>query len=184
MSLQISRSRAMSQGAQRPKYPQGDPGLLGGILGGIGGFLTGGPAGAIAGAVGGWKGGGRSTPAPQLAAPRGLPPINLPGFGPRGVGIGGQSSRTRIGAFEPSSNGSGQAIPSGYRLNKSSYFLKDGTFVPKGTKLVKVRRRNSLNMKALNRAISRVNGANGVQSKLSEISTGKYTATGKKKSCS
>jgi len=43
-------------------------------------------------------------------------------------------------------------------LNKSSYFLKDGTFVPEGTRLVKVRRRNFANGRALRRSIGRVQG--------------------------
>jgi len=30
-------------------------------------------------------------------------------------------------------------IPKGYRLNKSTYFLKSGQFVPEGTKLVRIR---------------------------------------------
>lgn len=48
--------------------------------------------------------------------------------------------------------------PKGYRLNKSSYFLKNGTFVPEGTKCVKYRRRNFANGRALRRSIGRVKG--------------------------
>ena len=48
------------------------------------------------------------------------------------------------------------ACPSGYHLNKTSYFLKDGTFVPARSKCVKNRRRNPLNPHALNRATSRL----------------------------
>lgn len=182
MSMQIKSSRMTSQGASRPKYPSGDPGLLGGLLGGIGGFLTGGPVGAVAGAIGGYKGGG--APQQRMAAPTSRPPFFNPPFGgPPGVGIGGPA---RIGVGErmaPQMNGTGKA-PSGYHWNKSDYWLKDGTFVPKGTRLVKNRRRNAMNSKALRSAISRVNMAKRWQSTLSEISTGKYTATGKKKGCS
>jgi len=53
--------------------------------------------------------------------------------------------------------GPGQ-IPRGYRLNKSGYHLKDGTYIAPGTKLVKVRTRNFANGKALNKSISRVQG--------------------------
>lgn len=49
-------------------------------------------------------------------------------------------------------------IPKGYRLNKSSYFLKSGQFVPEGTKLVRIRRRNFANGRALRRSIGRVKG--------------------------
>jgi hypothetical protein len=50
------------------------------------------------------------------------------------------------------------ACPSGYRPNKSDYFLKDGTFVAKGTRCVRIRRRDLGNTKALRRADSRVDG--------------------------
>ena len=49
-------------------------------------------------------------------------------------------------------------IPKGYRLNKSGYTTKDGTYHPPGTKLVKIRSRNFANDKALRKAISRAQG--------------------------
>ena len=67
------------------------------------------------------------------------------------------------------------------RLNKSGYWLKDGTYVPPGTRYVKIRRRNSMNPRALSRALSRLNGAKTLQSKLNGFATDKYTASGKKK---
>lgn len=51
-----------------------------------------------------------------------------------------------------------EMIPKGYRLNKSSYWTKSEGFVPEGTKLVKIRRRNFANGRALRRAISRTAG--------------------------
>lgn len=51
-------------------------------------------------------------------------------------------------------------IPKGYRLNKTSYFTKSEGFVPEGTKLVKIRRRNFANGRALRRAITRTQGFN------------------------
>lgn len=60
-------------------------------------------------------------------------------------------------AFIPGPH-SGEMIPKGYRLNKSSYFLKSGQFVPAGTKLVRMRRRNFANGRALRRSIGRVKG--------------------------
>jgi hypothetical protein len=80
-------------------------------------------------------------------------------------------------------NGTGMklACPGGMHPNKSDYFLKDGTFVPAGTKCVKNRRRNPMNPRALDRAIGRMNGAKRLQSKLREFSTDKFTAAGKEK---
>ena len=62
----------------------------------------------------------------------------------------------------PSPTGTAQGAPRGYRLNKSSYHLKDGTFVPAGTKWVKVRRRNPANARALRRSLSRVESFGGL----------------------
>jgi hypothetical protein len=67
--------------------------------------------------------------------------------------------------------------PSGYHWNKADYFLRDGTFVPKGTKLVKNRRRNPANIRATNRAISRVASAKKHAQTLSRVTIRK------KKSC-
>lgn len=66
--------------------------------------------------------------------------------------------------------------PSGYHVNKSSYWLKDGTFIPKGTRWVRNRRRNPLNPRALDRAMGRIGSAKKAASKLGRI-------TIRKKSC-
>jgi len=92
----------------------------------------------------------------RIAPGHGVPrlPVPLPGGARLDIGSllpGGKP------AFIPGS-AAGQVIPRGYRLNKSSYFLKDGTFVPEGTRLVKVRRRNFANGRALRRSIGRVQG--------------------------
>lgn len=71
----------------------------------------------------------------------------------------------------------------GYHLNKSSYFLLDGTYVPKGSRLVKNRRRNPLNPRALRNAIGRIDAGKIWQDKLADISTSKFTAAGHRKSC-
>jgi len=57
----------------------------------------------------------------------------------------------------------------GYHLNKSSYFLMDGTFIQRGTKWVKNRRRNPGNMRALSRSLSRVKSAKRMTKALSQI---------------
>jgi len=77
----------------------------------------------------------------------------------------------------------GLAPPRGFHVNKSSYFLKDGTFIEKGSVFVKNRRRNPLNPRALRNAIGRVDAGKVWQGKLAEISTGKFTAAGNRKAC-
>jgi len=78
---------------------------------------------------------------------------------------------------------SGVGSPKGFHLNKSSYFLKNGTFIEKGTVFVKNRRRNPLNPRALRNAIGRVDAGKIWQGKLAEISTGKFTSAGNRKAC-
>ena len=46
--------------------------------------------------------------------------------------------------------------PKGYRKNKSSYFLKNGSFIPKGSKCVRYRRMNVANTRALKRSTRRL----------------------------
>lgn len=65
------------------------------------------------------------------------------------------------------------ACPSGFHPNKSEYFLKDGTFVPKGSRCVKNRRRNPLNPRALDRAISRIQSAKKASKKISRVTVRK-----------
>lgn len=50
------------------------------------------------------------------------------------------------------------ACQSGFRPNKSNYFLKSGEFVAAGTRCVRNRRRNNMNERALRRALGRVDG--------------------------
>jgi len=57
----------------------------------------------------------------------------------------------------------------GYHWNKSDYFLRDGTFIPAGSRSVKNRRRNPMNPRATSNAISRVKGAKRFASSLSNI---------------
>lgn len=61
------------------------------------------------------------------------------------------------------------ACPKGYRPNKTSYHLKDGTYVEKGTKCVKTRRRNPLNPRANSRAMSRLNSAKNAAKDLNRV---------------
>jgi len=84
--------------------------------------------------------------------------INFPFQGEQGVGVtlfGGRGGQSTALVRQ---NGNG-ACPVGSHLNKSSYFLKNGTFVPEGSRCVKNRRRNPLNPRAASRAISRLESA-------------------------
>lgn len=52
----------------------------------------------------------------------------------------------------------GDACPKGHHANRSDYFLRDGTFVPEGSRCVKNRRRNNDNGRAAMRAARRLLG--------------------------
>lgn len=125
------------------------------------GALAGGLIKKLGGKALGWL--GRRTGAQTAAAvgaglalPSALPRIPHPTFPTPG---GGRIRPTALlpGGMPAYTPGPGQ-IPKGYRLNKTGYHLKDGTYIPPGTKLVRNRRRNFANGRALNRAISRVQG--------------------------
>lgn len=94
---------------------------------------------------------------------------------------------TGPGAAPVSTNGNGARVnggcPSGYRLNKTAYYTRSQGWVPARSKCVKVRRRNPANPRALDRALSRLDMAKRLQSKLSGYTTKKYTASGKRKGC-
>ncbi len=144
--------RSRMQGDYRSGY-QGGFGLVSigtSLLGRLGGALARRFAGPVATgiAVGGVLG--------KVARTAGPPrlPVPLPGGARLDIGSLLPGGRP---AFIPSA-AAPEMIPRGYRLNKSSYFLKNGQFVQEGTKLVKVRRRNFANGRALRRSIGRVQG--------------------------
>lgn len=103
-------------------------------------------------------------------------------------GVSGAIQRLLPGGATGYQTANGAAAPplpnisvGGYHPNKTGYFLKDGTYVAPGTRMVKNRRMNPLNPKALRKAITRVNGAKRWQATLREIETKQYTKAGKKK---
>jgi len=57
----------------------------------------------------------------------------------------------------------------GMRPNKTSYFLKNGTYIEEGTVWVKARRRNALNPRAFDRALSRITSAKRFGTKLGRV---------------
>lgn len=168
MSLAVKHARAASQGTMRGPVQQGGlGGFLKGVARGAAGFLVGGPAGAAAAAFGPsltGGSGGFAGPPPQVRPPL----INPPFAGPPGAGVAFPGGRLsfREGLMQP---GTKLACPSGHRPNKTSYFLRDGTFVPEGSRCVKIRRRNPLNPRAADRAISRITSAKKAASKLSRV---------------
>lgn len=129
----------------------GDPGffgalgkLAGGALRAIGGALPG-PFGIPATIAGGLFAGQQAATLPTVFRPT--------------PGVAGVLQRAVPGGatgFEGCPPGA--ACPRGEHLNKSDYFLKDGTFVPKGSRCVSNRSRNVLNPRALTRANSRQRG--------------------------
>jgi len=143
----------MHQGLTRA---QGDPGFFSfigkvakGVAGAVGGLVTGGPLGVIPGAIRG------VTQQAQQVPFRFPAPIPLPG--PRAV-----IERLIPGGATGFECPPGAACPSGFRLNKSAYFLKDGTFVAPGSRCVRSRRINPANGKAVRRAIRRENAFIGM----------------------
>jgi len=130
---------------------RGDPGLLGSlgrfVSGAVSGFARGGPIGAVTGAVS--KLSGRKNIRPVRQAPQ--RPLTIT---PRNFLPGGPPLISR---------GADQGLPPrGYRLNKTGYHLKDGTYVAPGTRYVKVRRRNPANPRALRKALSRAESFGGL----------------------
>lgn len=198
MSLAIKQSKANVGRSMQSGYMlsrrayMGDPGLFG-FLGKAAGSILGvaskvlpGPAGIAAGAIGGAIGGsaaksGASAFFGKITGTQGI--SGMSGGGPGGAaflpvpqqtpmvptpGFGGAVARVLPGGssgYQPAG-----PAPSGYHWNKSDYFLKDGTFVPAGSRLVKNRRRNPLNPRAASRAISRLESAKKATKRLDRIS--------------
>lgn len=113
-------------------------------------------------------------PAPTLpgpgaiAAPTPAPaPVMAPGTNGRRAGFkpGGKFAMTPAGTIFP--------CPAGTRSNKSGYFLKSGAFIQPGSRCVKIRRRNPLNPRALDRAISRLESAKKASEKIKRITVRK-----------
>lgn len=199
MSMAIKQSRAATLSRSPYVHPgmtsirattmraaeMGDPGLFGFIgdalktVGKAVGVIPG--VGTIAGTALGAAG---SLLAPQqsgdLQLPRGTaPPLpGLGGLGQRiipggatGYGFTDQELRNWANrAGKPAAKGPG------WHYNKSSYWLKDGTFVPAGSKAVRNRKRNPLNPRALDRAMGRLTSAKRASKKIGRITIRKATA--------
>ena len=178
MSMAIKVARIQSQGSGRVMPGVGDPGLfsfLGSAIKGAAGLIPG-PIGAIARRV--FKpsvpvsgtqpilvSNGQMTTSRFQQAPDEL-------LGPPRPGVPAMFQRAfmggKTGRFE-AQGGMSLACPTGHHPNKSDYFLKDGTFVQKGTQCVKNRRRNPLNARAADRAISRIESAKRATKRLGRV---------------
>jgi len=168
----------------RPGSQMGDPGFLDYLkrkaMAGMAlatNVFTGGVSGAVAGSVA-----AATRPRPSMVRPP-MSTVVGPGQGQYPIGVPKPGILAATQQFVPGGEtGLGQGCAKGYRPNKTSYWLKNGTHVPAGSKCVKYRRRyNPANAKATSRSIGRLNSAKRMQGALSEISTGKYTASGKRK---
>lgn len=166
MSLAVKRARFVATG---------DPGLFGSIGKFIGGGLK-----TIGGIVGGPIGfgmrtiGGLVAPAPGVPAQRRIAPPTPGDWAAAGRRISG--GRPLNGGMVPTEFQAGaipvgpaMACPPGMKANKSSYFLRDGTFVPKNSRCVAVRRRNPGNSRANDRAIGRIESAKKMAARLGRI---------------
>lgn len=143
---------------------RGDPGLasiFSKITGVVGNILPG-PVGALAKVASAATAPRSSTtlPAPS-AVPR--PSTSLTGIqvsSPLGTITAGRTTTqsTSYGVTGLPVGGGADGCPKGYKLNKTGYFLRDGTFIPPQSKCVRIRTRNFANGKALTKAISRASG--------------------------
>ena len=103
--------------------------------------------------------GGPPTPPPTLPPP--LPPAPPP------VGLPPPQAAPSLGTCPPRPGAiAAVACPAGCHPNKSDYFLRSGSFVGKGTRCVRNRRRNPLNPRALDRALSRLGSAQNAVERL------------------
>lgn len=155
--------------------------LSGGPIGALTGALSGGIQGAtgktVKQAVAGAALPGLTTSSPKLAALTGMPLVATgPGFTPpaqQGVGLalpgGGMigfgggiptagitaGSVGGVGYYAPQGTAVGPVMKRGH-LNKTGYFLKNGTYVPPGSKVVANRRMNPLNPTSLSKSLRRM----------------------------
>lgn len=195
MSAAIKAAKRSTRGSPGAA---GDPGLFGGLFGAVKGGLKnvfGGPGAVVMGAAGGFRKGFAGAPtavAPPVPVPISIAQVPPPVNGRNGggavpvvptPGIAGMAARFFPGGKTGLEVDIGTIPTKGFHLNKSDYFLKDGTFIAKGTRMVKDRRRNPLNPRALMRAVGRIDAGKIWQGKLSEIATAKFTAAGNRKAC-
>ena len=186
MSMAIKVAKAQA-GVPSAIDFRGDPGLFGfigktiGKVAGIAGKFLPGPVGAIAGTIAGTIAGRGAGQVPtslpvardaftisRLQQQQRCPPGSTMILG-KCVNIGGAfPGGDPLFPARVAANGA-MVAPSGFHLNKSDYFLRDGTFIPAGTRLVKNRRRNPNNPRANSRALARITSAKKAQKALESV---------------
>jgi len=143
---------------------RGDPGLLDvfGKIAGVAGSILPGPLGAAAKGVSSvlTRSSSSTRPSPT-AVPR--PSTTMTGIQVRTPFFTGTAGRTttqstQYGVALSGVSAGADGCPKGYKLNKTGYHLRDGTFVAPQSRCVRIRTRNMANGKALTRAISRAGG--------------------------
>jgi len=159
-----------------------------GIVGGLGIPVISGVARTVGGFLGGPPGIQRYT-GPMIPSFAPAAGTTTYAQGPMGMSVGMASrfqSRPGLAGVQIPTPGVGGALErffpggatgfqaagppmSGYHWNKSGYFLRDGTFVAPGTKMVRNRRRNPGNMRALSRSLGRIKSAKKMAASLSQI---------------
>ena len=192
----MSLSNKLAKAGIRGDAYMGDPGIFGdiwkgiksvgrvatGIVGGLGIPVVSGVARTAGGILFGPAPGTTTYPSlppapmpPTWAAP-GLP-MNVPmpvsraqtPYATPGI-AGGFQRLLPGGATGYQAPPPGQAgTMGGYHLNKTGYFLRDGTYVPPLSRWVKNRRRNPGNMRALSRSLGRIKSAKRMTRALSDI---------------
>ena len=190
----MSMSNKLAKAGVQGGAYMGDPGLFGdiwkgiksvgrvatGIVGGLGIPVVSGVARTAGGILFGPAPGTTTWPS---APPAGMPPgvMGMPG----GIqlyqgqqipyptpGIAGSAQRAFPGGatgYQAPPPQAGGMTMGGYHLNKTGYFLKDGTWIPPLSRWVKNRRRNPGNMRALSRSLGRIKSAKRMTKALSAI---------------
>jgi len=138
------------------------------LIGKIGSAAVDVATGNLGGAVTQIFGGGTSVTPKPMILPSALPSPDsvkvssgkIMTIGPGGSLFASGTGPTATAYYsQPAASAPACATGHGTHTNKTAYFLKDGTHVAKGSRCVKNRRRNPLNPRALNRAVSRVAAA-------------------------
>ena len=155
MSLQVKVARSRNAGRGMPGT--GDPGLfgaIGSIIGKVAGVVSKipGPIGLGASVV------SRLVRRPQPMVGQLPQPWETPFQLPQ---VPKPTLRGAVERFLPGGETGMMAAPavgapSGYHVNKTAYYLKDGTYVPEESRWVKNRRTNPLNPRAASKALRRL----------------------------
>ena len=138
---------------------RGDPGFFDFLKKVASVAITASPVGQAFGAIRTFRDRVAPRAAPARIAPAVRPIPQRRSLGPIGTAIGVAAAPIAVSAVAARlSSGAGDIQPAGTHLNKSSYFLRDGTFVAARSRFVRNRTRNNANGRALRRAIGRAKG--------------------------